>query len=140
MTKDVTVIDNNGNTETVSFDTETARFTYDDDTEIVPFIVKDIERDSNRKKEEATSLCGNRQVSDNGEGEVTYTVEAFLTDSQKNAVLNKQGVTGMFFNDIRVEEMFIKKATVALSSDINSVLRNGQEYQVFNTQLQITVE
>jgi len=140
MAKEVTVVDNSGNRETVSFDTETARFVYDDDTEIVPFIVRDIERDSNRKRESATSLCGNRQTSDNGEGEVTYTVEAWLTNSQKDAVLEKQGTTGQFFNDIRTETVFIKKATVALSSDVNSVLRNGQEYQVFDTQLQITVE
>lgn len=144
-TKEIVIVEANGNENTVSFQTQNVRITYDDEygTFIDPFIVRDIERNSDRKKTEATTLCGNRQVADDGEGKVEYTINCYIKRADRNIIHEKKGVTGKLFTDLTEATsvpVFIKKDTIALSSDMNSVLINGKQEQLFDCQLTVIEE
>jgi hypothetical protein len=52
-------------------------------------------------------------------------------------------VTGKLFSDLteaKSVNAFIKKDTIALSNDMNSVLINGQDTQLFDCQLTVIEE
>jgi hypothetical protein len=141
--KDVIIVDENGNENTVTFDTQNVRIEYDDDSFVDPFIVRDIERNSDRKKTEATTLCGRRQVADDGDGKVEYTIDCYIDRESRNVIHRKKGVTGKLFSDLteaKSVNAFIKKDTIALSNDMNSVLINGQDTQLFDCQLTVIEE
>jgi hypothetical protein len=142
-TKDIVVVDENGNEDTVTFYTQNVQIVYDDESVVDPFIVRDIERNSDRKKTEATSVCGNRQVADDGDGKVEYTIECYIDRQTRNVIHRKKGATGKLFSDLTEAtsvDAFIKKDAIALSNDMNSVLINGQETQLFDCQLTVIEE
>jgi len=142
-TKEVTVVNENGDENTVAFQTESVRIIYDDESVVNPFVVRDIERNSDRKKAEATTICGRRSVADDGDGKVEYTINCYILRETRNTIQQKKGVTGDFFNDLvqpTSVPAFIKKDTLGLASDMNSVMINGEERQMFDCQLTVIEE
>lgn len=141
--RNIVVVDENGNENTVTFNTQNVRIKYDDDSTVDPFVVRDIERNSDRKKAEATTLCGRRQVADDGDGKAEYSINCYIDRETRNIVHQKKGVTGQLFSDLTEATSvpaFIKKDTIALSNDMNAVLINGQEKQLFDCQLTVIEE
>jgi hypothetical protein len=141
--KEIVVVDERGNENTVTFTSQNVRIQYDDGTVVDPFIVRDIERNSDRKKVEATTLCGRRRVADDGDGKVKYTIECYIDRETRNAIHQKKGVTGKLFSDLTQATSvpaFIKKDAIALSNDMNSAIINGQDVQLFDCQLTVIEE
>lgn len=138
--KEIVVVDERGKENTVTFTTQNVRIQYDDGTIVDPFIVRDIERNSDRKKADATTLCGRRQVADDGDGKVKYTIECYIDRETRNAVHQKKGATGQLFSDLTQATSvpaFIKKDAIALSNDMNNAIINGQDVQLFDCQLTV---
>lgn len=142
-TEEIVVVDENGNENTVAFQTQSVRMIYNDDTIIDPFVVRDIERNSDRQKAEATTLCGKRRVADDGEGKVEYTINCYIFRDTRDQIHQKKGVTGQLFTDLTQSTSvpaYIKKDSLALANDMNSVMVNGNERQMFDCQLTVVEE
>ena len=105
-TKEVTVVNENGDENTVAFQTESVRIIYDDESVVNPFVVRDIERNSDRKKAEATTICGRRSVADDGDGKVEYTINCYILRETRNTIQQKKGVTGDFLTTLYSQRLY----------------------------------
>lgn len=139
----ITVQYEDGREERRTFTEENIRIKYPDDSVIDPIVTQNLEYTSDRQKAEETTLCGKRYVSDDGEGKTTFTWEVYVDTETKDIIQQKQGVTGQFFNDISIsnaDSVFIKKATVGLTSEINTIIIFGKQYRAYDVQLQLEAE